>query len=512
MTNHSLEFQQLPATVPGGVERASAGHEEGKPMAGTFETTIGKAWQTLGAIKTGVILLIVTVIVSAAGTLILQRPATDPDEMQRAYSPQMLRLLDAMGLTDVFHAWWFVLLLTLVSLSIIAASIQRFPNSWRFFSRPYKSPDETFRKALPVQAQIAISDEETGLAAAERALRNAGLKAERIVHENSFSLFAERNRISEMAVYIVHASLLLIFLGGIVDGLYGWCGYVSLTRGEQSSQIQQNDKKRTLPFAIRCDAAGQENYADGTPKRWWSKLAVIEDGQVVQRKEIVVNDPLVYRGIRFYQSSYGRTGKLDKLLLTATATIGQGDGKQIALGLGETVPLDADTTVRLAEFIPDYVVQDGQVYARSNDLENPAVHLIVASAKSGKSVNVWMPPISGFEQNAESPYRFEGKDIQMAYFTGLEVSHEPGQWGVWAGVMLMGFGLALVFYLVHKRFWVVPVRDAKGRLTLWLGGTANRNKDVFEQRFRKLVLEIESEMKIQSQSCAQAHATSLAGD
>jgi cytochrome c biogenesis protein len=512
ITNNPHEFQQLPTIVPGGGERALAEHQEGNLMAGTSGTTIRKVWQTLSAIKTGVILLIITVIVSAAGTLILQRPATDADELQRAYSPHMLRLLDAMGLTDVFHAWWFVLLLTLVSLSIIAASIQRFPNSWRFFSRPYKSPDETFRKACPVQARIDITDEETGLTVAERALRKAGLKPERIVRENSFALFAERNRISEMAVYIVHASLLLIFLGGIVDALYGWRGYVALTRGEQSSQIQQNGKNRTLPFAVRCDAAGQENYADGTPKRWWSKLAVIEAGQVVQRKEIVVNDPLVYGGIRFYQSSYGRTGKLDKLLLTATAATAQGDSKEIALGPGETVPLDMDTTVRLAEFIPDYVVQDGQVYARSNELENPAVHLTVASAKTGKSVNVWLPPIPGFEQNAASPYRFEGKDIQMAYFTGLEVSHEPGQWGVWAGVIVMGFGLALVFYLVHTRFWVVPVRDARGHLTLWVGGTANRNKDVFEQRFRKLVQEIESDIKVQSQSCARTHATSMVGD
>ena len=119
-----------------------------------------KIWQTLGAIKTGVVLLILVVILSAAGTVILQRPATDPDEMQRAYSPQVLRLLDGFGLTDVFHAWWFVLLLSLVSLSIIAASIQRFPNAWRFYSRPYKSPDEAFRKAVPLHALIPIQNEE----------------------------------------------------------------------------------------------------------------------------------------------------------------------------------------------------------------------------------------------------------------------------------------------------------------------------------------------------------------
>ena len=100
----------------------------------------------------------------------------------------------------------------------------------------------------------------------------------------------------------------------------------------------------------------------------------------------------------------------------------------------------------------------------------------------------------------------------MAYFTGLQVSHEPGQWAVWAGVVVMGIGLVIVFYLVHMRFWAVPVRDARGRLVLWVGGSANRNKDVFEQRFHKLVQEIESEIRVHSKSGAPAHATLLAGD
>ena len=40
---------------------------------------------------------------------------TEADDMQRAYSPQALRLLDATGLTDVFHAWWFLGLMALVN-------------------------------------------------------------------------------------------------------------------------------------------------------------------------------------------------------------------------------------------------------------------------------------------------------------------------------------------------------------------------------------------------------------
>jgi cytochrome c biogenesis protein len=473
--------------------------------------TMRKIWQTLGAIKTGVVLLILVVIISAAGTIILQRPATEADEMQRAYSPQVLRLLDAVGLTNVFHAWWFVLLLSLVSLSIIAASVQRFPNAWRFFSRPYKSTDETFRNALPNHVLIPIKDEQAALSAAERAFKKAGFKPEHIVRENSFSLFGERNRFSEMAVYIVHASLLLIFLGGIVDALYGWRAFVTLNRGQQSSQVQtQNGSKRDLGFAVRCDGAGQENYADGTPKRWWSDLVVLDKGQPVLRKQIVVNDPLVYRGIRFYQASYGNSGKLDKLVLAATPRDG-GASHDITISPEQTVSLDPDTTVRLAEFIPDYVVRDGQIYTRSADVENPAAHLVVESKKSGQSVNFWLPAIPGFEQNASSPYFFEGKDVQMAYFTGLEVSHEPGQWSVWAGVLLMGLGLTVVFYLVHVRVWAAPVRDTKGRLMLWIGGTANKNKDAFQLRFRSMVEELQAELKFSTKAGAETPVASFAG-
>ena len=478
----------------------------------SFRKSSRKIWQTLSSIKTGVILIILCVIFSAAGTVILQRPMTDPEDMQRAYSPAMLRFLDATGLTDVFHARWFVALLILVSFSIVAASVERFPNSWRYFARPYKSPDETFRRALTTQSHIAVEDEEKGLGAAERALQKLGLGSERIVRTNSFSLFSERNRISEMAVYIVHASLLLIFLGGIVDALYGWRGFLMLTPGTASNQVEMNNgSSKALKFAIRCDDAGEETYADGSPKKWWSKLAVMDDGREVSRKEIVVNDPLTYQGVRFYQATFGRTGKLVSLALTATPANGKGPAQDISLGLNQIAALDPDTKVQLAEFIPDYVVQDGRVYARSNDVVNPAVHMIVTSVKNNSAVNVWLPEIPGIAENATSPYVFEAKDLKTGIFTGLQVSHEPGQWSVWGGVILMALGLTLVFYVTHVRIWVVPVSDGHGHSTLWVGGSANRNRDAFEIRFRQIVAEIEKELKPAAAAAMERQARAVAG-
>lgn len=491
-----------------------------------------KIWETAASIKTGVVLLILVVILAAAGTVILQRPMTEPDDMQRAYSPQALRFLDATGLTDVFHAWWFLGLMALVSCCIIAASIDRFPNAWRYYSRPYKYPDASFRRALHPQKSIAIADEETGLVAAERALHLLGLKPERVVREDHFGIFAERHRFSEMAVYIVHASLLLIFFGWIIDGVYGWRGSINLNEGQTSNAIVLRDgKTRALPFAIRCDAAGQENYKDGTPKKWWSKLAVVEGGQDVKTKEIVVNDPLLYGGVRFYQASYGPNGKVNKLVIAATPNpafksagsasakavspnSAAADPKEIALTLGQTADLSADTTVRFAEFFTDYAVRDGQVYKRSNEVGDPAAHLIVTSKATSKAVaqsfDVWFPALEEVADNSKAPYLLQPKDLKMGHYTGLEVSHEPGQWGVWAGVVLIGVGLAFVFYVVHMRFWAVPVRDERnGQVSLWIGGSANRNRDAFEQRFTELIEAVEKEVKNISINAPSEHIATV---
>jgi cytochrome c biogenesis protein len=164
--------------------------------------------------------------------------------------------------------------------------------------------------------------------------------------------------------------------------------------------------------------------------------------------------------------------------------------------VNETVQLDADTTVRFAEFLPDYAVRDGQVYKKSNYLENPAAHLIVTSKKAGQDFDVWFPPMADVADNSKAPYQFEATDLKLGHFTGLQVSHEPGQWGVWSGVVLMFIGLAFVFYVIHMRFWAVPVRDPQtGKCSLWIGGSANRNRDAFEQRFNQLVTSVETELK-----------------
>ena len=468
--------------------------------------------QTVGSLRTGIILLILVGIASAAGTVILQRPATDPSQMAEVYSPQTLRILDAAGFTDLYHSWWYLSLLGLLAISIIIVSLDRFPNAWRFYSRPYRRTDPSFRAVLPLHKTVPISDAAQALDTAESVLGKHGLKAERIVDRDEVSLYAEKHRFAVLAVYVVHTSLLLIMAGGIIDGIWGYKGYLALVPGEPAvTQVELRDGSiHKLPFALRCDGAGQENYTGEyrmMPKRWWSNLVVLQKGQVKERKQIAVNDPLVFSGIRFYQSSYGMSGQLKNAKLAMVFGEETTPKNVVDLGLNGSATFADGTTVRLARFLPDAYSMDGSgIYQRSKDLGNAAAELQITD-KAGKTQSVWLVrtdqagmrdvvlvgPYDEKGNNVALPYRLVAS-LEMRPFTGLQVSHEPGQWTVWSGCLLMGIGLLMAFWVLHQRYWVVPVTNKEGRLVLWIGAAANKNREGFAAQFQDMTADLEKEL------------------
>jgi cytochrome c biogenesis protein len=164
--------------------------------------------------------------------------------------------------------------------------------------------------------------------------------------------------------------------------------------------------------------------------------------------------------------------------------------------MNQPFDLDANTTVTLAEYIPDFFIRDNQVFKRSDDPVNPAFRLMVTNKASAQEAKLWIfPAYNPNAQGEKANYGFAYRDMQMGYFTGLSVSHQPGQWGVWVGVLLMSLGLGVAFYMVHMRLWVAAIPNAQGKLVLWIGGMANKNRDRFEQKFGELVDEIRTELE-----------------
>ena len=106
---------------------------------------------------------------------------------------------------------------------------------------------------------------------------------------------------------MVHLSIVIVLSGAIVGSFFGFDGFVNIPEGGSANRIQLRNSKdmRPLGFEVRCDDFDVSFYDTGAPKEFRSNLKIIENGKKVFEKDIVVNDPLRYKGINFFQSSYG---------------------------------------------------------------------------------------------------------------------------------------------------------------------------------------------------------------
>jgi cytochrome c biogenesis protein len=83
----------------------------------------------------------------------------------------------------------------------------------------------------------------------------------------------------------------------------------------------------------------------------------------------------------------------------------------------------------------------------------------------------------------------------MESMTGLQVAHEPGQWLIWAGCLLLTSGLMMALYLSHIRIWGIVAADRKGQPIFLLRGQPSKYRENFERKFHELTDEVEAALK-----------------
>lgn len=443
----------------------------------------------LSSVKFGIGLMIALAVVTILGTLILQAPMAEPGQIERLYAPQTRQILEGLGLFDVFHSSWFIALLGLLCLNITFASVDRFPGTWEYLRHPQKELDEKSIDALPLNAFHTHKSSRLQLEEkVRRLLQSRGFQTSQSSPASRTVIFGEKGKYSRLAVYIVHASLLLIFLGAMIDSIFGFRAYVSLTEGESSNQVELRGKNSVvrLPFQIRCNAAGVEHYADGTPKKWWSDLVIVQNGQEVSSKHILVNDPMDYGGIRIFQSSFGSSGNPLEFVLTLKDQPGSAP-LSATLRPGETLPLKGNgLSLRALQFIPDFAMHGSEIHSHSNEPNNPALQVEVTKS-GGAQWKTWVfQKMPDFHASEAMPYHIRFESVRMSHFTGLQIAKQPGQNIIWAGCFLMVAGLILSFYFSHQRVWALVRVNEKGESVLRLGGSANKNKLDFDKKFREL--------------------------
>lgn len=443
----------------------------------TAERSLSQSlWDYLCALKLTMFLLISLAVTSIIGTIIPQ--GAPPQEYLQTITENKFKLYKTLGFFDMYHSWWFILLLALLTANLVACSIRRLPHIWKLITRPVTVMDDRLEKSLASVTTLTAAGDAATLKDAVVPLLAAEFATPRITEEaGAFHLFAEKAPWCRLAVYIVHLSVVVIFIGAIVGSLFGFKGFVNILEGDAvNAVISRTEKEIPLGFAVRCEQFSVSYYDTGAPKEFKSILTVLENGQPVpgyNRVPVIVNDPLSYKGITFYQSSYGKTGE-HRFMLSGL------DGSNpvpLTVGSEGSAKLPDGSGIHVLESTPD-------VAPFQAGLSGPAARVEVHTPKG--ETHAFVVFAKHPELNAEAAkkygvplFSYLGGTEQV--YTGLQVAKDPGVWIVWLGCLLMVVGVYVAFFVSHRRIWI-RVRD--GEVTV--GGNSSKNQSGFQLAFDRL--------------------------
>ena len=434
----------------------------------------GSIWDFLCSLKLTIFSLISLAVTSIIGT-VLQQNLTRKQYLA-VFSEDTYTLLEKLQFFDMYHSWWFIGLLALFCLNLICCSMKRFPKVWRVVHNPLVTPsDQVLQSFSNVEEKLVKGTVADSTHKMEQFLKD-DFHAPQVVDKDGVTyLYADKNKFARFGVYITHLSILIIFLGAIIGNIYGFKGYVNIPEGGSIDQIWLRNAPAPMPigFSVKCEDFSVSFYGDSQrPKEFRSVLTVIDNGEVViDHRPTIVNDPLSYKGLTFYQSSYGPAG--DGAISLKVKLRGEDKVDAFTLQRGETVSLPNGDRVSVEEFTPTF---------RNF---GPAARLELLPKEGKPQVITLFKNFAKYDEERNGEYVFTLVDFEQQYYTGLQVTKDPGVLVVWLGCTLLVLGCLVAFFISHRRLWVV-ISEQKGKVGVRLVGTAHRNQPAFELFFDEL--------------------------
>jgi cytochrome c biogenesis protein len=246
-------------------------------------------------------------------------------------------------------------------------------------------------------------------------------------------------------------------------------------------------------FDLKVDKFWIDYHENGSVKSYNSTLTVVEGGQPVATKTITVNDPLVYKGIWFYQSSYGdawdqievaRVNIKDKASDKILRTVDLEWQKEHAID-------DLKLKLSVTDFVADFAFNstETKVYSKTVEHANPAVKLAVSGPDSVQATPWIFYQYPDLLEIKNSNYRFELVGYKPKKFTGLQIAKNPGINLVWTGCTMIVVGITLSSFIFHRRLWAKIVPAQTG-VIVHIGGSSHKSHIDFQKEFRKLTEKI----------------------
>jgi len=430
----------------------------------------------LTSARVAIFLLLFLAIACTIGTLLPQNQ--NQEIYLKLFGKLGTRIIHIFSLYDVYHAPWFQFLLIFLGINLIACSLDRLPKTLRLFRYQEKrSIDKKFFQNLSFSEHFVCP---TSLEKAKQNLISLFKKEFgnlQVINNPKFSLHAQKGKISYFGPYIIHTGILIILFGGLISSLFGFSGMMFIPEGKASNTIflqgRRHHQRYNLPFSLKCEKFIIEYYPNGMPKEYLSKVTVI-DGEKTIKKDITVNGPLDYKGLRFYQATYGVAPEPTLTL----EVINRETNKHflVTVPFNQSVSLpDSNGYVKLVKAFPEFM--------------NAGIAFQLEVSEDGRIQQTWVfEKFPNFDaMHRKGKYIFRLKDYSR--YTGLQVKKDLGVWIIWGGCIILVLGLMISFFIIPQRIWLHLAPHPKG-CEIWLGGTCVKRKVLFRQTFQNWVSKI----------------------
>ncbi|MDX8377424.1 MAG: cytochrome c biogenesis protein ResB [Mariprofundales bacterium] len=532
--------------------------------------------QKLGSMSLAVIILLALALASVIGT-VLQQNQEQVDYAQQ-FGPLWYSVFNLLGLFDMYHAWWFLTLLGFLMLSLSVClwrNIPRIIKEWRSHN-----PLLSTRAFNRLQPSLAWQSEDMATAKAQIKKVLHGWYFTEMQQSNSLNIRADKGRFRKAGYMLVHAGILVILIGGVASVQFGFRGNMNVAEGSDGNKIFYLKGLATesldLPYTIRCNSFFIDYYPTGMPKEFRSNLTIIDNGKEVLTSDIIVNEPLYYKGTRIYQASFGDGGSIIDLELhnlnkeqprqiqaavynkwqdknsdvsleiinfrehNIENMANPGEPKQLQ-NLGPSVEYiirgQGLKTVKVKSFFNPLLLgdknqgsfilvseskddRDYKPFYLGLDFSNPKdlqlFHTFTAKLEAADSTEdatlaafksavlevygkpkpeelemIGMRLMQAMRSLPKLPWPFIPMPVEyeQVYYTGLQVTEDPGMNIVWFGSLLLVLGLCIMFYWPHRKLWLVireEINADNNGVQVLMAGSTSGNKLGFKREFKRL--------------------------
>jgi cytochrome c biogenesis protein len=489
----------------------------GRNKSVKFWAFIDRVWLSLGSVKLTFVIFFGLLLLSIPGTIFLQENISNVDPALQ-YDYEFWQFGQWIQLFRSYHSFWYVSLFVILSVNLIVCSYERWPQMWKLaFARPVALKDEALSlkaKEHRFSAQLSTSQFENIKKDFEKWASQKWINFKILEDSNDrWQVFWQKNQLARLANYLVHTSLLLIFAGAIWSGLYGFEGTLNIPEGaavdtflmfkegsdaglERPPGNQGLLNERMMDYRVEASTFNVEFYKDfpGRPKEFATHLNVIDrgTGQIVSSKTIRVNEPLEVGKYTYYQASYGSLGdyRLDMRVIRKSSLVADGanstfsDQKYISTKLGQVQKLDQFKTA----FVPVKFVED--IEGRG-----PALQVQEARGETLVGEPFWVlknDPVYDFGRDKEWAIVLDS--YKPLYFTGLQLSYDPGAPVYWLGCLGMVLGTFYALFFQHKKFYFIVQKTNSQKLEINFTGTTHRLPHSFEAELKKLSEQISAQV------------------